>query len=112
MLTGVLIFGGAVFFFRRSGDAPGVDAEQAKALLWIGRVTWATAIVGCIVVYQLARRSGEKGERLHIVAWAMGEMVALYGGVVWFLTGAPAWYVPGLVYLVMTFLAFPGRRRA
>ena len=89
-----------------------MDAEQANALLWIGRVLWGTAIVGCFVVYQMAQRSRERGESLHIVAWAMGEMVALYGGVVWFLTGAPSWYVPGLVYLIMTLLAFPGRRRA
>jgi hypothetical protein len=44
-----------------------------------------------------------------IGAWALGEMVALLGGVVWMITGSPAWYFPGLVFLVLTFLVFPAR---
>jgi len=106
------MFGGVVFVLRRSGDAPGVTAEQAAAFVWIGRGLWAAAVIGCTVVFQAAQRSrnARSAQSLHIVAWAFGEMVALYGGVIWFLTGRPTWYIPGLVYLVMTLLAFPGRR--
>jgi hypothetical protein len=34
----------------------------------------------------------------------------MVGGVIWFLTGITQWYSAGLVYLVLTFLAFPARR--
>lgn len=109
MLTGVLMFGGIVFFLRRSGGAPGIAPEQAMAFVWLGRVLWGMAVAGCLVVFQLLQRqAGRKGPPLHIVAWALGEMVALYGGVVWLLAGTPAWYLPGLVYLVLTFLVFRG----
>jgi hypothetical protein len=109
MLLGVLTFGGVVWYIRRSGDPPGVSADEARSLLWIGRAIWGVAIIGCIVVFQLTQRR-PRDSSYQILAWAFGEMVALYGAVIWFLTGTSGWYVPGLVFLVMTFLAFPARR--
>lgn len=113
LLIGVLTFGGVTWFLRRTQDAPGMSAEGARTLLLIGRVAWGLAIAGCIVVFaSLQREPGPaRQQQLSIVAWALGESVAMLGGVVWFLTGSPSWYVPGLVFLVLTFLAFPGERR-
>lgn len=112
MLAGVLAFGGVVYFLRRNGDAPGVDAEQARAFLWIGRALWGMAILGCLILFQLVLRERTPARRqsFQIVAWALGEMVALYGAMLWFLTGVPTWYTPGLIFLALTFLAFPIRR--
>jgi hypothetical protein len=112
MLAGVLTFGGVVYYLRRNGDAPGVDAEQARAFLWIGRALWGMAILGCLILYQLVlrERSPARRQSFQIVAWALGEMVALYGAMIWFLTGSPSWYTPGLIYLALAFLAFPIRR--
>lgn len=112
MLAGVLTFGGVVYYLRRSGDAPGVNAEQARSLLWIGRSIWGVAIAGCLVLYVLSQRerSTAKVNTYQIIAWALGESVALYGAMLWFLTGSPTWYTPGLIYLGLTFLAFPIRR--
>ena len=112
MLVGVLAFGGVVWFLRRAGGAPGVTPDDARALLWIGRALWGVAILGSIVLFQLIlrARAAARLPSYHIVAWALGEMVALYGAVIWYLTGTPSWYAPGLVFLLLAFLAFPVRR--
>lgn len=115
MLTGVLLFGGVTWFLRQSGSAPEPPtAESARTLLWMGRAAWAAAIAGCVVLFALLQRepSTARTRTLSIVAWAFGELVALYGGVVWFLTGLTQWYVSGVIFLVLSLLAFPGGRGA
>lgn len=111
MVTGVLLFGAVTWFLRRSGSAPSpLTPEAARTLLWMGRAAWATALAGCVVLFALMQRepTSARTQRLSIVAWALGEMVALFGGVVWFLTGMTEWYVSGVVFLVLSLLAFPG----
>lgn len=114
MLTGVLLFGGMVWYMQRSGTAPVQTLADYGPLLTYARVFWGVAIAGLVAIwfaFQNAR--GAQGVRrvatLSIIAWALGEGVALLGGVVWMLTGSPAWYVPGLVFLVLTLLLFTGR---
>ncbi len=110
MLTGVLIFGGVVYFMRRSGTVTPMPEESQRMLLLMGRVLWAAAIGGCLFVYQaIGRAAPPRAAQLQIAGWALGESVALFGAVVWFLTGTPAWYVPGLTFLVLTFLVFRPR---
>ena len=111
MVTGVLLFGAVTWFLRRSGSAPEpLTPESARTLLWMGRVAWGSALAGCIVIFALMQRNpaSSRNQLFSIVAWALGELVALYGGVVWFLTGMTQWYVSGLVFLVLALLAFPG----
>lgn len=110
MLVGVLLFGGVVFFIRRSGTAPALPEASQGMLLLMGRVLWALAIGGCIVLYQaVGRATASRASQLHIIGWALGESVALLGAVIWFLTGTPSWYVPGLTFLVLSFLVFRPR---
>ncbi len=110
MLVGVLLFGGVVWFIRRSGTAPALPEASQEMLLLMGRFLWALAIVGCVVLFQvIARASASRAAQLHIIGWALGESVALFGAVIWFLTGTPSWYVPGLTFLVLTFLVFRPR---
>jgi hypothetical protein len=107
MLAGVLLFGGVVLFMRRSGTAPAMPEASQDMLLLMGRVLWVLAIGGCIVLYQaVGRASAARASQLHIIGWALGESVALFGAAIWFLTGTPSWYVPGLTFLVLTFLVF------
>ncbi|MDP1858675.1 MAG: hypothetical protein Q8K82_08390 [Gemmatimonadaceae bacterium] len=112
MLTGVLMFGGVTWFLRQSEPAPQVEASVLPTLLWMARAVWAVAIVGCVILFGIVRRdhSGVRARKLSVIAWALGESVALLGGAVWFLTGTPIWYAPGVVFLVLTFIAFPARR--
>lgn len=112
MLLGVLLYGGAVFFLRRTGEPPSTDPEQMRQLIWIGRGMWAMVVIGCAVLWQVMQRteSRQKKQSLSIIGWALGEGAALYGATVWFLTGASSLYVPGLVFLLLTFLIFPAAR--
>jgi hypothetical protein len=113
MVLGVLIFGGVTWFLRNSGNAPvAMSPDGARTLLWIGRAAWGIAIAGCIVIFAMLQRdfASPRAQSLSIVAWALGEMVALFGGVVWYVTGRNDWYISGVIFLVLALLAFPGGR--
>ena len=108
MLSGVLLFGGIVTFARRSGTAPGMPEESQRMLLLMGRFLWVAS--RSPDAFSSIRRQAARSPRAHhsctSSAWALGEAVALFGAVVWFLTGTPSWYVPGLTFLVLSFLVF------
>lgn len=113
MLTGILLFGGLIWFLHSSANGPAnVQPGTAQTLLWAGRAIWGMAILGCIVLFGMLQRApkASKTQTLSIIAWALGEMVALYGGVVWFIGGRNDWYISGVIFLVLSLLAFPGGR--
>lgn len=112
LLVGVLLFGALTWYIRRDAPATGMDPEALHTLLWVGRGTWIVSMATCIAIFNMLRtaRSASRVSALSLVGWAAGEAVALVGGVIWFLTGITQWYSAGLVYLVLTFLAFPARR--
>jgi hypothetical protein len=112
MLGGVLLFGGVCWMLQRTPDwspAPNVDLN---ALRMVARGMWALAIAGVVFLFLRARRETHPARlsSLSIVAWALGEMVALYGGVVYFLTGAARWYVAGVIFLALLLTIMPGPR--
>ena len=112
LLLGVLFFGAVTWFIRRSGGVPPFDPANATALLWVARGVWGVSMATCLVLFGLLRhsRNAARARSLSIVGWASGELVAMMGGVVWYLTGDSQWYTFGLVYLVLTFFAFPAPR--
>jgi FtsH-binding integral membrane protein len=112
MLLGVLLFGAVVYVTRLSPDAPTLTPEKLRSLRLIGQVLWVVAVGGGVFALQQFQRAESRGQRqtFAIIGWALGEMVALYGAVVWFLGGSPGWYIPGLVFFLITFLVFPTRR--
>lgn len=112
LLLGVLLFGGVTWYIRRDGAGLGIDPDALHTLLWVGRGTWLVSLATCMALFGMIRnaRSQARIDALSLVGWAAGETVALMGGVIWFLTGITQWYSAGLVYLVLTFLAFPARR--
>jgi len=112
MLVGVLLFGGVTWYLRRADAALGIDPDALTTLLWVGRGTWLVSMATCLALFGMIRNARSEGRvrALSLVGWAAGEAVALMGGVIWFLTGITDWYSAGLIYLVLTFLAFPARR--
>lgn len=113
LLLGVVFFGGVTWFIRRSGGVPPFDPANATTLLWVARGVWGFSMATCLVLFALLRRSPDpvRAQSLSIIGWASGELVAMMGGVVWYLTGNAEWYTFGLVYLVLTFFAFPAPGR-
>lgn len=111
MLGGVLLFGAVCFMLQRTPDwSPSPDVDPA-ALRLMARILWAAAVVGVALLVLRARSTTRPGQAstLGILGWALGEMVALFGGVAYFLTGVATWYVGGVVFLALTFLLLPGR---
>jgi hypothetical protein len=112
MLLGVLLFGGVVYFSRLSEDAPVLTPEKLRQFRWIGQGLWVVAVGGSAFAFQRFNTSDAPSHRQtwSIIGWALGETVALFGAVVWYLGGSPAWYVPGLLFFLITLLVLPGRR--
>jgi hypothetical protein len=108
LVTGVLAFGVVVWFLRRSGSAPAPSASP-EALLLAGRIAWGVALAGCLLLFFRMRQASSSGQQrvYSIIAWALGEATALYGGVVFLLTGHALWYQLGVGFMVLTLLAFP-----
>lgn len=109
LLVGVLLFGAAILFILRRGTWVPAPAESLETLRMIGIGLWAVAIVAVIALRArgLGRRAGPGGSDPRIIGWAIGEAVALFGGVYYLLSGRHTWYILGLMFLVMTFLLFP-----
>ena len=113
MLLSVLLFGGISFVMRRSGEAPPGVVDPATFVL-MGRILWIAALVGCAFLFTRARNARTASQMMMtgVIAWALGEGVALFGGLVFYLTGLSTWYFLGLGFLVLTFLAVPARPTA
>jgi hypothetical protein len=110
LLVGVLGFGAVVWFLRRQGSSAD-SSTNPQTLVTVGRIVWGAALLVCIVLF-LRTKQGVAGRpgQLNIAAWAAGEATALFGGVVFLLTGVYSWYLMGVFFLGLTFLAFPAER--
>ena len=112
LLLGVLAFGAATTFLVRRGGLRPSPADTLELLRTVGIVLWIVAIAGVVLLRvrgtRLAGRAGPATAA--IIGWAIGEAVAIFGGVHYFLSGQPVWYLNGVLFLVATFVVFPLRR--
>ena len=108
LLVGVLAFGAIVWFVRRSGDPSyGVDP---RGLRLAGQAVWALATLGTLGMFLAAGRvAPDRRPTLSVIAWALGESTAIYGGLFWMLLGEPQWYLYGVACLLLTYFIFPIR---
>ena len=113
MLAGVLVFGGVVYYLRQDSLRPPATPEMVSSLRLAGTIIWGMAVVGVIGLSAMARRQRDPAALVpfSIAGWALGEATALYGGVVYLLTGQPRWYIYGVACLLLTFVSFPVRTR-
>jgi hypothetical protein len=73
--------------------------------------TWVVATVLLLVLRaRLARLTEVAGRSILMIAWAIGEGAALFGGVYYFLSGDGTWFVIGLFFMLASFILFPIRR--
>ena len=106
--VGVLAFGGVVWYFRRSSDAS-YDVDP-RGLRVAGQAVWGLATLGTLALFLAAgRASPERRATFAVIAWALGEATALYGGVFWLLLGDRQWYLYGVACLLLTYFIFPIR---
>ena len=108
LLVGVLAFGGIVWYLRRSGDVS--YAVNPRGLRVAGQAVWGLMTLGTLALFVTAgRASPERRASLSVIAWALGEATAIYGGLFWMLLGDSQWYLYGVACLLLTYFIFPIR---
>ena len=108
LLVGVLALGGIVWHLRRSGDTGYM--VNARGLRVAGQAVWGLTTLGTLALFLLAgRATPERRASLSVIAWALGEATAIYGGLFWLLLGDPQWYLYGVACLLLTYFIFPIR---
>jgi hypothetical protein len=113
LLSGVLLFGGIIWFLHRQpGWAPASEADPELTRLLVQAAS-LMSLLGVTIVYALHRRARtvERLDTLSIAGWTLGELPALIGGVHYYFTDDPQWYLWGMMALLLTYLIFPARDR-
>ena len=116
LLAVTLFFGLVVWIFHSLGSVTSPTPVLITKLRGVGVLTWLYALVQMIDMRfynsRFARRrraSMRIPESLH--GWLFGQMLAWFGILYYGLTEDLRWYVAGLAILVLSFVAFPIRRR-
>lgn len=114
LLSGVLLFGGVAYAIRQGGSPPSVPADQAATLRLVGMVIWGVALVALVGMRLVLadRLSTGRDTQLPIVAWAIAEAPALFGGVYFLLAGDWTIWLAGVVGLAASYVLFPVPERA
>lgn len=108
LLVGVLAFGGIVWYLRQSGDAS--YPVNPRGLRVAGQAVWGVMTLGTLALFVAAgRASPERRATFSVIAWALGESTAIYGGLFWMLLGDSQWYLYGVACLLLTYFIFPIR---
>ena len=109
MLVGVLLFGGVSWFFTRTPAWTPAQPGVAERLTLIARMIWIAVGIALPVMFLKFRdkTNSARDSTVAIVAWTLGETLALFGGVILFLTAKLGWYVAGVIALCVTMIAFP-----
>lgn len=112
-----LFFGLAVYVFHTIGAAHLAQPTLVRKLRGLGVLTWLYALVQMIDLrfYNsrwARRRRAATGLPDSVHGWLLGQMLAWFGIVYYGLTEDVRWYVAGLIFLGLSFFAFPIRRRA
>lgn len=109
LLVGVLVFGGVVWYMRRAGGDTGY-AVDPRGLRVAGQAVWGLMTLGTLALFVLAgRATPARRPALSVIAWALGESTAIYGGLYWMLLGDRQWYLYGVACLLLTYFIFPIR---
>ena len=108
LLVGVLALGAIVWHLRRSGDTGYL--VNPRTLRVVGQAVWGGMTIGTLALFLLAGRAApERRGSLSVIAWALGEATAIYGGLFWLLLGDSQWYLYGVGCLLLTYFIFPIR---
>ena len=108
LLVGVLVFGAIIWYLQRSGwESIAVDPRGLRVA---GQAVWGLMTLGTLGLFLAAgRASPERRAAFSVVAWALGEATAIYGGLFWMMLGDRQWYLYGVACLLLTYFIFPIR---
>lgn len=113
LLAGVLLFGAVTWWLHRGARIEVVGPAELHTLRRAGSVVWLGALLAEVVLFVIRLRGRTRDQAAQhsqrVMAWAAGEVVALFGAVYYFRSRDPQWFVYGLVFFVLVLLAFPAR---
>ena len=106
MTVGVITFVAVAWFLQGRGEIP---ARSVSSLTALTTAMYTAVGIAAAVVMALRLRiaSAEPAMRrsLSVVAWAVGEFAALFGGVMLFLTGDLRLVLPGALVFALALAA-------
>ncbi len=111
MLFGLLLFGAATWYTKHRELVALLAPGTARTFGYIFAAIACAAVGGLLFLRARLETTTEPAQlvALYVVGYALAEGAAVFGGVVWFLGGAQAWYVAGLVLMVVAFQVLPVR---
>ena len=109
LLSGVLVFGAVAYGVRKVGTMPPMEQMAAASLRTIGVIVWTVSLIALVGLRVRFRETVERSRdtRLPLVAWAIGEAPAMFGGAFLLLTGDTMVFTAGLLALLLSFALFP-----
>lgn len=113
LLAGVLVFGAVTWWLHRGARLEIAAAAELRPLRQAGAMVWLAAIVTEVALFVLRLRAHDRDparvQSQRIMAWSVGEAVALFGAVYYFRSADPQWFVYGLVFFLGVLVVFPAR---
>ncbi len=113
MVAGTLAFGAVIWvLFWKNIIHPELTAQRARLYRNVAVVAWVAGSIGLTaVLLRRQRLTDETHDATYaVIGWAIGEAVAVLGGVFYLLTDVPQFYVLGLVFFGAALLMTPLRR--
>lgn len=113
MALGTVAFGGVVWLLQRQGRVH-VDVTPARLRMYrdAAMVVWVAASValGALTIVRQRVIDDARERTLTVVAWTVGELVAILGGVFYLLSDRSRFYTLGLLFFAVALLISPLRR--
>ena len=113
LLSGVLIFGGVVWWLHDTGRIQPQAGEVGSLLEFI---SYALSLIGLIAAFVIRtastpERSMQQRTQWAVMAWAVAESGGMLGGVHYLLTGVWRGWAVGALVLVAALILVPVPRR-
>ena len=110
LLGGVLLFGAVTWFLhRRPGYVPIGGMEQMRPIVPFIMLAFIAGIVG-VRIYLSRITDPKQLGTVQLMGWTIGEAAGLFGGVYYFNTNDPRFFIIGLFVMVASFIVVPLRR--
>ena len=109
LLAGVVIFGVVGIYLTKGGSLEPLE-EQTLEVLRMAFVAILAAVGAAMFIFwrkRVALKPEDDPSTLNITGWALGESVALFGGVILLLSGDISYYLIGVVVMLVSFIFFP-----
>lgn len=113
MVLGTVAFGGIVWLLQRQGRVHvAVTSPRLRAYRDAAMVVWVAASValGTLTIVRQRVLEEARERTLTVLAWTVGELVAVLGAVFYLLSDRLRFYALGLIFLAVALLISPLRR--